>query len=146
MGCDIHLHTEVKIDGIWHTYGTHTAHLMSVETTMYLPKWLMYVTPYGEIKPISEPRGMPDDCSVVTRVKAKYWEADAHSHSWLGAEEIRELEEWYEETFKHLKIPYSWASHMFGYSFGDSWGSFTKYPEDNPEGIEDIRFVFWFDC
>lgn len=141
MGCDIHLHTEVKIDGTWYTYGTPN---VSRNYDVFA-KMANVRNPDGEIKPISEPRGLPEDCSVVAGVNAKCWEADAHSHSWLNAEEIRELEEWYEETFKHLKIPYAWPSHLFGYFFGNYWGGFIRYPEETPEGIEDVRFVFWFD-
>ena len=137
MGCDIHLHTEVKIDGKWYTYGTPNVR----RNYDVFAKMANVRNGDGEIDPIAEPKGLPEDCSKVTTVKAEYWEADAHPHSWLGAEEICELEEWYEETFKHLKVPYAWASHLFGYS----WGGFSKYPEDNPEEIEDVRFVFWFD-
>jgi len=36
-----------------------------------------------------EPRGVPDDASDLTRMYLNYWGADAHSESWLTAEELQ---------------------------------------------------------
>jgi hypothetical protein len=93
----------------------------------------------GHEVPICEPRGLPDDTTLLTRYSADLWAKDGHSHSFLGASEIKELEAWVCEIDGCL-----WPKPSFGYLFDNSWGSFIECPEGNPDGLEDIRFVFWF--
>jgi len=136
MGCDIHIHQEVKIDGQWEHY-RETGLPRNYKT------FAKMAGVRGSEAPIAEPRGLPDDVTKVTKFDADHWGVDGHTHSWLGAEEILELESWIEGQMKEDK----WRLEMdgWGYLFGNGWGGFTKYPEDRPKGLEDIRFVFWFD-
>lgn len=92
-------------------------------------------------EPISEPKGLPDDCGVVTKFDAN--REAGHSHSWLGSKEIEELEAWWEARYPDF--PKHFPENEWDYFFGNSWGGFSKWPEDTPKGIEDVRFVFWFD-
>jgi hypothetical protein len=96
----------------------------------------------GEM-PIAEPRGIPEDATTLTRFCCDRDGEDGHTHSWLGASEILELEEFISERLGDNK----WRLEMdgWGYLFGNTWGGFTKYPDERPEGLEDVRFVFWFD-
>ena len=145
MGCDIHMHTEVKIDGQWHHYS-----YPSVNRNYSLFARLADVR-NGDgddrIEPIAAPRGLPEDISALTRLDAKKWEGDAHSHSWLNAKEIEDLAEWVKTELRRIgwDIPAFWEGDQFGYLFGNFWSQFLKYRSDYPKEIEDIRFVFWFD-
>ena len=140
MGCDIHLHIEVKINDEWLHYNSpHVSRHYAVFAKM------ANVRNYddNEIVPISAPKGMPPDASRVTVFDFYEWDLDGHSYSWLSASEIAVLANWMKEQ--------SWGSSpfyfedVFGFLFGNSYPGFTKYPEDRPEGLQDVRFVFWFD-
>ena len=41
-----------------------------------------------DMKPISEPRGIPEDASDGVKAAYEYWDADAHSASWLTLPEL----------------------------------------------------------
>ncbi len=131
MGCDIHLHIEVKIGGVWHHYGAP-----NVSRNYALFERMAGVR--GEVEnAISPPKGLPSDISVVTRLSADKWEGDGHSHSWLSAEEISILDDNKQDMEYDL---------LHQYFFETSFSGFWRYEEDRPKGIEDLRFVFWFDC
>ena len=132
MGCDIHLHQEVKINGKWEHYGI-------ADVTRNYQLFAKMAGVRGDEAPIAEPRGYPVDVTNVTQFDAARWASDSHTPSWLDAEEITKLFEWMKEPGETR--PREW----FGYLFGNHWDSFTKYPEDRPAGLEDVRFVFWFD-
>lgn len=136
MGCDIHFHSEIKIGNEWHHYG-HP----SIQRNYALFGKMAGVR--GDSEPISQPKGLPDDCSLVTALNAHKWDADGHSHSWLNAKEILELENWLSKQLRDG----SWRLEMdyWGYLFGNSWGGFTEYPDEREPFLNDIRFVFWFD-
>ena len=88
MGCDIHCHAEVKINGKWEHYST----------PQFERNYRIFEKMAGvrgdEENAISAPKGLPEDCSVVTMLDSRRWGADGHSHSWLSADEIRQLSEW----------------------------------------------------
>jgi hypothetical protein len=138
MGCDIHLHTEVKIGGTWHHYSER-----SVSRNYDLFALMAGVRNRTGITPISDPKGLPDDMSFMTRFAARWWQVDGHSHSWLGAEEIHKLYELIQDKVD--------LSRDFGYCFGGYWSGFHEYRNNLEEGcgipneVEDVRFVFWFD-
>ena len=141
MGCDIHLFAEIKVNGVWHC---HT--VLDVRRNYELFNKMAGVRGDG-LGVIAAPKGLPDDLSVVTQLYVEHWNEDGHTHSWLNAEEIYLLEEWMEEfghTFRQFAgLP--WTPDNLGYLFGSSYGAWHTYPNDRPDGIEDIRFVFWFD-
>lgn len=141
MGCDIHLHTEVKINGTWHHYG-----IPNVDRNYTLFAKMAGVRNNGEVEPIAEPRGLPPDVTGLTQFDSDHWNGDGHSHSYLLANEIVQLKEWIEGERDRLSDRSTWwQSRMFGYLFGNDWTDFMQYPTDRPKGLEDIRFVFWFD-
>lgn len=142
MGCDIHLHTEVKINGVWHHYGSPSVN----RSYKVFAKMAGIRNHDNEIEPISQPRGLPEDCSELTLFDHDLWGGDGHSCSYLTAEEITTLYGFIDKELKLLDKFMGWFPTNFGYLFGNNFDSFTKYPEENPEGLEDIRFVFWFDC
>ena len=141
MGCNIHLHTEVKIDGAWHHYNCP-----SVDRNYQVFAKMAGVRSYGDIEPIALPRGTPSDASELTKFSCAYLGSDGHSHSWLSAEEISLLIEYINEDLK-LIGQYNWPWHYnnFGYFFGNSWRSFWDDIDSVPTGVQDVRFIFWFD-
>ena len=145
MGCDIHFHSEVKIGGKWHHHSEH-----SIRRNYALFAKMAGVRNYDDsIIPISKPKGIPQDATDLTKLHVKRWEGDGHSHSWLNAEEITELHDWIRERkngsvfgddgwrFEHQNFPYFMGNHLSG---------FHKYPEDyKGTGVEDVRYIFFFD-
>lgn len=142
MGCDIHLHTEVKIDGVWHHYSAP-----SIDRNYSIFAKMAGVRK-TEPSPIAQPRGLPADSTFLTRFDYEREAGDAHTPSWLGAKEIEELVDWVDETFPSTSC-LDWESMNIGYFFGNSFQGFSKYPSNYTVGmkrkIDDVRWVFWFD-
>lgn len=137
MGCDVHIHAEVKIKGKWHHYDQPDCH-----RDYALFERMAGVR--GDVKEaIAPPRGLPDDATEMTRFCCDYEGGDGHSHSWLSAVEIDELEQWdsAREIQPRSVIGPEWDRFLFGNCYSD----FNRSPEENRAGIEDVRFIFWFD-
>lgn len=139
MGCNIHLHTEIKVEGKWHHWGAPN-----------MPRWYdLYAKMAGVrcsefITPLSMPRGIPEDTTDTTKLFIDY--DNYHDHSWLGADEIAELEQWsYDYRPDSTVEPsmrkdnFAFPESMWGYLLGNPWSSYQE------ADIEDIRFIFWFD-
>ncbi len=135
MGCDIHLHVEVKIHGKWEHYNHPYIH----RNYGLFCKMAGVRRDDESPEPISEPRGLPDDLSVTAKFDDDYWIGDGHSHSWLSAEEAHEVQEWYERNDGADKHP-----PLFGYVFGNDIGS-GQVEDLKESGLTDCRIVFWFD-
>jgi hypothetical protein len=137
MGCDIHLYCEVKIEGQWHLY----SHPYVERNYDLFAKMANVRNDLGFERPISRPKGLPDDLSIIP--KLEYKRDNYHSASWLNVEEIRQLEEWVVSAlgYSHWERDGYWD-----YLCGNSWGGFTPGNSRSycPE-FEDVRFVFWFD-
>jgi diadenosine tetraphosphatase ApaH/serine/threonine PP2A family protein phosphatase len=141
MGCDIHVHTEIKINGVW-----HHANQLRFERNYNLFARMAGVRNYNDkIKPIAQLRGLPDDATVFTRFDADRWGIDGHSHSWLGAAEVAGLGVWMEAEHAKHSQEYWYCEIVIGYVFGSGWDAFTEHREYLPKGVEDARLVFWFD-
>jgi hypothetical protein len=147
MGCDIHLFTEVKINSKWYCHA-----VCEVQRDYDLFYKMAGVRGRdNDTVPISLPKGLPDDISDVTKAYADYWDGDGHSYSWLNSNEILELEKWVECEIEERRnksrepLPYDYPEKRWGYLFGNPWGDFINSERFDPENIEDIRFVFWFD-
>ena len=144
MGCDIHPHVEVKINGRWEHYNAPNV-LRNYRLFAKMAGVRNY--PDFEITPICEPRGLPGDASTVTKFSADRDGCDGHSHSYLTADEFAQLVGWYEDEghYPGEKVGAFWFEDQFGFLFGNSIAGFAKYPSDRPPGLEDVRVVFWFD-
>ncbi len=140
MGCDIHLHGEVKINGKWEHWSAP-----SIPRDYNLFGKMAGVRDCGP--PIVEPRGLPDDASVLTKIAWEHEGEDGHTPSWLSGSEIEELEKWYVTSAP----PGQWRSlehHVLGYILGNGWNvaaSVAEGEDTYPAGFEDARIVFWFD-
>lgn len=147
MGCDIHFHTEVKIKGTWH----HHSQAKLDRNYPVFAKMAGVRNGYG-IEPIISPRGIPGDITLLTRIEIEKYDGDGHSHSWFGPQEIVAFHDFFKQDgeyekiiemklegwrYEHENIPYFLGNHMDG---------FVKYPQDwERYGVEDVRYVFFFD-
>lgn len=109
MGCDIHLHVEVRDQsGNWSELeGAPSYRGRNYELFAMLADVRNYGETPGEISeadwlasadhgmlhsdridPIDEPRGLPDDVSAAVQQSSDEWGIDGHSHSWFTVEEL----------------------------------------------------------
>lgn len=79
MGCDIHLHQEVKIGKKWHHYNAPR-----IGRNYELFAKMIGVRNYGTIEPISTVKMLPDDLSKITKIDLEHWGSDGHSSSWFN--------------------------------------------------------------
>lgn len=138
MGCDVHIHSEIKVGGKWLHYDQPRAQ------RNYTLFEKMAGVRGKEENAMAAPRGLPDDATETTRFDSEHWNGDGHSHSWLNAEEIRKLGDWYREEFKGRDPDSIWPK-WDQWLFGNCYSDFMRYPDDRPKGVEDVRFIFWFD-
>lgn len=142
MGTDIHLHIELKIGGAWEHY----------QAPSIFRDYELFAKLAGvrrdDPKPIVEPRGLPGDVTLLTGLEAKKHEGDMHHASWLGPAEIDELRMWWEAREELLRKQYENRDYKVfeqeiagGYLFGGSYTLSESHP-----WVQDIRFIFWFDC
>ena len=134
MGCDIHVHVEIWLEGEWRHYSAPR-----VERDYLLFSYMADVRNSYGVTPIAQPRGLPASASAVTRYESAAWDCDGHSHSWLAFDEMQGLE-------CLLKA----RGHPFQLS--RAFGPILNPDEfDDEEGIyydltpRDVRVVFWFD-
>lgn len=96
MGCDIHGYCEVYKDGKWEMVSgfpdTYNPEKLGNEPyggrNYRLFSLLADVRNYGDIIPISQPRGVPKDASDDYKAIVKQWSGDGHSHSYLILDEL----------------------------------------------------------
>lgn len=135
MGCDCHLHQEVKIRGEWHHYShvqvDRSYELFGLLSEVRCP----FPEDLGLEKCLAEP-GIPVDAAFLTKYDYESWDGDAHTPGWIGPEQMGVV-----KKFGNLHREQFWFEDEFGYCFGDSWYD-TR--ESNPE-IEDVRWIFWYD-
>jgi|Wag4MinimDraft_11_1082651.scaffolds.fasta_scaffold08358_1 hypothetical protein len=139
MGCDIHLHIEVKINGKWYHWSNP-----SIKRNYDLFALMADVRNYDNIKPISKAKGLPENITKPTSLTAKYWNVDGHDFSWLSVEEVIELKERYSYINPDIK-PFVLYRLFNTWILGNDITSWYIYPEENILDIEDMRLVFWFD-
>lgn len=141
MGCDIHAHVEVKINGEWHHYSA-----LNLDRNYLAFAKMADVRNDGEVVPIAARRGIPDDATFLTKFDADHWGLDAHSHSWLTDEEVGVLAKFMNEEMKKYRAEWwNFEHHWFGYLFSNGYGYVKSRPGDYPVGVEDARVIFWFD-
>lgn len=137
MGCDIHAHLEVRLNGKWEHYS-----VIDIDRSYSLFAIMTGVRNYGEIEPISKPKGLPEDVSQITKIDRMIWDEDGHSDSWLDVIDMEKLRDRIKKTFGNDSIDlerdvFNMHSSFFGCEITDK----SSYPE----GVDDVRLVFWFD-
>lgn len=135
MGCDIHAHFEIKVDGEWLHYSQP-----KIKRSYALFEKMAGVR--GDVEnALCAPRGLPNDISKTTEICANYDDVDGHTHSWIGADEVAEVISFIEKQSGVFSV----EADGWGYMFGNGWDAFSKYRNDCPDFLQDIRLVFWFD-
>lgn len=152
----------MKINGKWEHYSAP-----AIRRNYALFAKMANVRNDGSICHICQPKGLPDNLSIITRMAFDKDEPDAHSISWFNPEEIKEATDFHIQTVCDVPdhIPdeqYSkyleerakkgcpdtrWLDvhEQWGYLFGNHPGGFIEYREEFPPEIEDVRLIFWFD-
>lgn len=120
MGCDIHMYVEyrksVNSNFIW-VNGDHfkmnpyfgdpgEAQFERIELhgnrNYALFTTLCGVQDYSEKTiPVSDPKGIPEDCCQYVKSECERWDGDGHTHSWATLKELREYQQ------KGHKLKYS---------------------------------------
>ena len=135
MSRDIHFHTEIKIGGKWEHYSQ--PRIPQVEPLFaYLLQGPFL-------------RGLPVDRSYMTEFCARYEQKQmsTHSYGFITSDEVKALEVYIRDLIRAGRFKCSLRSdimsdgHILGYIFGNSWSDFRDV-----NGVEDVRFLFWFDC
>ncbi len=144
MGCDIHPYVEEKIDGEWHMvhavngagrerdydFFTHLCGVRSGSIDMDPAKSRGH-------EDWPEPKGLPEDASVVVKKFSDRWDCDGHSHSY---ETVREFVD------KKLVLQRLRSSDGPG-GLSYDWHTYKilDYEIHEHEDMDDFRVVFWFD-
>ena len=152
MGCDIHAHVEIKYAGNWMHYANPRINRWYDLFSLMANVRNEEIGHAGYIRPIAQPRGIPRDATPTTKLCAKEYGADGHSHSWLSSEEVAKVVEWANKNHYKENSWYSFEHSEIGYIFGNGW-NFKNYPaaengkgyDGQPHKLEDARLVFWFD-
>lgn len=137
MGCDIHGHIEVELNGKWEHYNT-----LNIGRDYILFGVLSGVrsseTPLFHTLPT-----IPNNCSEITKKEYEYWENDAHSITVLSAQDFNKL-------VRHLKTNYprlyddSYFEREFMRVTSVEYSIYAQAWLD--EGLyEDMRYIFWYD-
>lgn len=138
MSCDVHGFVEVKVKGKWQAYS-------AIKTLRDYTLFARMAGVRGDEDPIAEPRGFPEDAAMITRLEYEWWGSDAHTPSYLTAKEVALIENEAAKIDPALCRNYLLSVAPFGYVCGNSIRNISKYPEDCPKWIDDVRLVFWFD-
>lgn len=137
MGTDIQVHTEIKVNGVWYHFGCpHIerhyrlfAKMGNVRNECLNEEPLAYVR---------HPVGRMNWTSEMTKLTAFFMQTDHVQYVYtLALPEICKLVQWYAaENFDDV-----WGLEgLFDFVDYNGWASIP-----NNDGIEDARFVFWFD-
>lgn len=135
MSRDIHFHIEVKINGKWEHH--------SQPRIPQVGPLFVYL-----LDACRSQRGLPVDRSYMTEFCARYEQKqiNAHNHGFIESDGIKELEVFIRDLIRagyfkcSLRSDIMSEGHVLGYLFGNSWSDFKDV-----EGVEDVRFLFWFD-
>jgi hypothetical protein len=95
MGCDIHFFVEKKINGIW-----HQQFVLGAETEWDKKYWfsgrsywlfgLLAGVRGDHFKPLTDPRGLPNDLSDDLKNEWERWRGDGHTPSYYSLPELLE--------------------------------------------------------
>lgn len=134
MGCDIHVHVEVKIDGQWH-------HMEGLHVSRNYDLFSALAGVRGPGPGVAPDRGIPEDVSALTKMLHNKWAGDAHSESYITSQELKSF-------LPRVGSYKCFSGDDLGYFMGDGFEPFydePRNPNDFPKEMEDFRLVFWFD-
>jgi hypothetical protein len=138
MGCDIHGWVEIRPYNFDKDYWTAVYDIDHLERN-----YLMFARLFGvrleEIPALAPNRGLPsngdhDAHDDWRKIDATYWEADGHSFSWIGLDEIIAHEK---ELLAPLPPQETFQKWQMLFNIMKELGKVY--------GIENVRLVAWFD-
>ncbi len=129
MGCDLHVHVELMINGLWE----HYQHLDPPRNYAVF-SLMANVRNDGSITPFKEPSGLPENITQITKID--YENENYRSASSFSQEEIKGFAARLWDEFK-----IDLEEYLEAYLFGNTYG----HKESLLPNINDVRFVFWFD-
>lgn len=142
MGCDIELHSEIRVGGVWYHYSYTSFRDYRVFDKIAGVRC-------ENIIPVARPRGLPDDLSVTTAIAAAKDSKSkgSYSHGWLSAAEITSVQQFIEHEIYEDDASKKWRleqDYWGCYFFGGDFGHFSTHRDEYPPLVDDLRFVFWF--
>ena len=95
MGCDIHASLEYLKDCNWSSMNLYIKNSELVDYDFTSRSYILFAILAGvrndyNLKPISKPKGFPEDASKETKEFYDEWLGDAHSASWLTLKELKD--------------------------------------------------------
>jgi len=145
MGCIIHVHIEVKKDGVWHHFGAPTVNqnyeLFAVIAGERLDDFRD--SERQKIRPVAKIHSLPEDISLVTCIS---YEQDKglgiHNIGVLTADDLIKLQD-------QLYELNPWVDRTACSKLDLEWSLFHTFINGNiladHQGWDDLRIVFWFD-
>ena len=148
MGCDIHTHVEIKKKNKW-------IHIDEVPEEFEIRNYSTFSILAGvrssfNVKPISEPKGIPEDVSKETKESIEWWNGDGHSHSYLT---LKELDTFDLTDYKKTKVKVLKAFYDAFIGFGGILPKEMSVEETRPgdirecfqEAFEPTVLIKWLD-
>jgi len=140
MGCDIHFHTEVRVNNKWEHYSNPRfprsydmfSLLAGVRWSGEL-KFKPFKTKYDIEK-------LPEDLNIITTKLLNTEVNGLHSFCWYDSQDIHDF-------YKHLtknQLLTDLEHDYVGYLDGNGW-DIISYRKDTPDWIQDVRWIFGFD-
>lgn len=136
MGCDIHIHVEIKLKGEpeWQHY-----------SVLHIPRYYKlfgYIAGVRDksVVPIAPAKGIPNDITTITQIDLH---TDKYHHgTWLNTDEIEKLEKLFPprstELFSSNEFFIDNIAFCWGYLFGNGYNK-GAHPL-----IDDVRMIIWF--
>lgn len=144
MGCDIHLHVEIKNEaGQWVSADTWEDEYDEGYLSVPYEKWFYRSRNYSlfgmlanvrngvgfagvvtgkPVVPLAEPRGLPENVSEAVRKASDYWGVDGHSHSWFTVSELMAYD--WTQTITHIGLVNAPTYY--------DWNDWKRQRGDNP--------------
>lgn len=144
MGCDIHFYTEKKVNGKWESadklsknkyydkndpdgeqefeiaygdrlYDGRNYNLFAILADVRNGRGFAGDDTGDGFKPISDPKGLPEDCCDFIKGQCETWGGDGHSHSYFTVKELLEYD-WTQKTtirtIMDLRTYVQWVNHL----------------------------------
>lgn len=172
MGCDIHEHYEIRLNGRWEVaelhplpdtsglspeeedriFEAHWAHPLELGRDYDLFALLAGVRNTIEIEPIAVPRGLPGDLSAALQAAWAEAEVWCHHSSWLTLDELLRFD--WDQPLRDLDLSEVGVNRRLDREvrtyrdLGQATGLLSRvvpYLQTRVADPADLRVVFWFD-
>ena len=140
MGCNFHGYLEVMEYPESERYKWFSVHKLPYTRSYWFYAALAGVRNYIEIEPISEPKGMPSDASMMSQADCQEDGLDGHTHSWLTATELLNYDWNQKIDYDERKVTLCSSIHTHCKALLTEVAYLATQ-----DGSDRVRLVFWFD-